>query len=489
MPPKKKSPSTADSAAPSKASLAAAALRDRMNDDQRNLFVKGAKDKARARRIYDAAPAVRNPGQRPGRAPEETIIRTGSQALDLAIGIGGVPRGKLTLIYGEYSSGKTQLALHIARSVSKGGEVAIYLDAEGTVNDNLLLRVGAIPENVIIWRPRTVEQAIHQLTGKGGYFEEFGDAIGAVIIDSIPMLPTDKELEVAQSESDRMMMDKPRVWTERLQPLVNSCADNGIALVALNQLRDDGTDFMGNPKYRLPGGKVWGFIPSLYIKTSKAASTDTSDKSGEENKASRKAGQGISVHITRFDIEKNKVGTPYRRGFVSFRPGRAYPHYRDILSTALHDFFYGDFGSVVFLKDTKFDEKTKELSGTSNTFTLVLTDVLKKAVQEELADIERENIGLDLEDDDYFSPFDLNKFLDNGYWSFRFKSGVMKKLLDYPKLVDAIGESMRDGLDKVNGYHGVVGVPDSGEKEGRQGGGGQADEPTVDEGELSVDFD
>lgn len=428
----------------------ALALAARMNNDARTEYMKGAKDKKRAGAVYDSAPRVRTPGKRSGRAPESAIIRTGSEMLDLAIGTGGIPRGHMTLVYGEYSSGKSQVALHAARNVTLDNQIAIYVDAEGSINDNLALTIGAIPENLVIWRPQTVEQLVSSMIGKGGYFEEFGDAIGLIVIDSIPMLPTAKELTTAESEGDRVMMDKARVWTERLQPLLNKCADNNTALIAINQLRDDGKDFMGNQKYKLPGGKVFGFVPSLYIKTSKYFGDSQEDR--KEASVERKSGGGITKHTTEFYIEKNKVGVPYRKATVEFIPGKAYPRTRDIIRTMMDKNYYDLFGSKILLVDTKYDAKTGTLEESKSNFTLKITDQLKEPLKSDIDYLKGQGQDVSI----------YEKALETGYLTVRFQKQFMATMVQLVDVSDEISEILRDGLNDAFGFHGEIGEPDDG---------------------------
>lgn len=439
--------------APQTTAAATERLASLIGKNELNALKKRFKDADKAQKAFETSGVVRRPGDFGGRASKDTVIPTGSTQLDLATGIGGIPRYGCTIIYGLYSSGKSQLAQHIARNVSLNDEIAVYVDAEGSLSDKLLLEIGANKDNVLIWRPSTVESMVSELITN--ILPQFGDRIGVVVLDSIPTLPTQKELEVAGSETDRSMMEKPRVWTEKLQSLINATTEVGAALVAVNQLREDGKDFYGNMTYRKPGGKVWEFLPSLFVLTQKGRG-DTS----AEQKSYREEGKqhnGRSVVYTDFVIEKNKVGgVPWREGSVEFVPGRAYPHERDVIRAAISDKFYEDFGSTSIIKNTKHEKGVLKTS--QDHYTIKVTGRILEAVQEELEALNQE--------DDFEGKTALVKNMtqavDTGYWSIYRSSAVVSTLMEVPLVVSAIQENMLDALNDANTYRGTVGVANPG---------------------------
>ena len=209
-------------------------------------------------------------------------IPTGSLSLDLALGIGGVPRGRIVEIYGPESCGKTTLALHIVASAQKGGGEAAYIDVEHALEPAYARALGVDIDELLISQPDTGEQALEiteQLVRSG--------ALDVVVIDSVAALLPRSELE---GEVGRLM-------SQALRKLAGGVSKTGCIVVFINQLREKIGVMYGNPE-TTPGGRALKYFASVRIDMRRIETL----KSGTEMVGNR----------TRAKIVKNKVAPPFK---------------------------------------------------------------------------------------------------------------------------------------------------------------------------------
>ena len=222
--------------------------------------------------------------------PNVEAIPTGSLALDLALGIGGVPRGRIIEIYGPESSGKTTLALHVLAQAQKmGGEVA-FVDAEHALDPTYARALGVKIEDMLISQPDTGEQALEitEALVRSG-------AIDVVVVDSVAALVPRAEIEGEMGDS--FVGLHARLMSQALRKLTGIIAKTNTVVIFINQLRDKVGVMYGNPEVTT-GGRALKFYASVRIDVRRIETL----KSGGEMIGNR----------TRAKVVKNKVAPPFR---------------------------------------------------------------------------------------------------------------------------------------------------------------------------------
>ena len=222
--------------------------------------------------------------------PNVEAIPTGSLALDLALGIGGVPRGRIIEIYGPESSGKTTLALHVLAQAQKmGGEVA-FVDAEHALDPTYARALGVKIEDMLISQPDTGEQALEitEALVRSG-------AIDVVVVDSVAALVPRAEIEGDMGDSHVGLL--ARLMSQALRKLAGSIAKTNCVVIFINQLREKVGVMYGNPEVTT-GGRALKFYASVRIDVRRIETL----KSGGEMIGNR----------TRAKVVKNKMAPPFR---------------------------------------------------------------------------------------------------------------------------------------------------------------------------------
>ena len=217
-------------------------------------------------------------------------ISTGSLSLDLALGIGGVPRGRIVEIYGPESCGKTTLALHIVASAQKGGGEAAYIDVEHALEPAYARALGVDIDELLISQPDTGEQALEiteQLVRSG--------ALDVVVIDSVAALLPRSELEGEMGESSVGVV--ARLMSQALRKLAGVVSKTGCIVIFINQLREKIGVMYGNPE-TTPGGRALKYFASVRIDMRRIETL----KNGTEMIGNR----------TRAKVIKNKVAPPFK---------------------------------------------------------------------------------------------------------------------------------------------------------------------------------
>ncbi len=227
-----------------------------------------------------------------GEAPEMKVdtFPTGSISLDLALGVGGVPRGRVIEVFGPESSGKTTLALHMLANAQKaGGEVA-FIDAEHALDPAYAERLGLNIDNLMVSQPNNGEQAL-EIT------ETLvrSNAVDAIVVDSVAALVPRAEIEGEMGDSHVGL--QARLMSQALRKLTGAVARSKCAVIFINQIRMKIGVMFGNPE-TTTGGRALKFYSSLRLDVRRVASI----KNGEEVTGSR----------TRVKVVKNKVAPPFR---------------------------------------------------------------------------------------------------------------------------------------------------------------------------------
>src|SRR3978361_5966 len=185
------------------------------------------------------------------------VIPTGAINLDAAIGVGGIPRGRVTEIYGPESSGKTTLCLHVVANAQKNGGVAAYIDAEHALDPDYARTLGVDVEALLISQPDTGEQALEicEILVRSG-------AVDVVVIDSVAALVPKAEIEGDMGESHMGL--QARLMSQALRKLTGSIARSKTSVVFINQLREKIGVMFGNPE-TTTGGKALKFYASVRL--------------------------------------------------------------------------------------------------------------------------------------------------------------------------------------------------------------------------------
>jgi recombination protein RecA len=232
--------------------------------------------------------AIMRLGDRGAMAVE--VIPTGSVALDLALGVGGVPRGRITEIYGPESSGKTTLCYHIVANAQRGGGVAAFIDAEHALDPGYARNVGVNVDELLVSQPDTGEQALEiaeTLIRSNG--------VDVVVIDSVAALVPRAEIEGEMGDS--FVGLQARLMSQALRKLTGAINRSKTALVFTNQLREKIGVMFGNPE-TTPGGRALKFYASVRLDIRRIETL----KTGTDAVGSR----------TRVKVVKNKVASPFR---------------------------------------------------------------------------------------------------------------------------------------------------------------------------------
>ena len=228
-------------------------------------------------------------GEAPARVAGDAIP-TGALALDLALGIGGIPRGRVTEIFGSESSGKTTLAQHIIAETQKAGGVAAYIDAEHAFDPTYAGNCGVNLRDLLISQPDTGEQALEitETLVRSG-------AVDVIIIDSVAALAPRAEIEGEMGDAHVGL--QARLMSQALRKLSAAISKSKTAVIFINQLREKVGIFFGNPEVT-PGGRALKFYSSVRIDLRRGDSI----KQGTEMVGAR----------VRARVVKNKVAPPFR---------------------------------------------------------------------------------------------------------------------------------------------------------------------------------
>jgi recombination protein RecA len=218
-------------------------------------------------------------------------IPTGALPLDIAIGVGGIPRGRVIEIYGPESSGKTTMTLHIVANVQKRGGIAAFIDAEHAMDPIYAKKLGVDTENLLISQPDSGEQALEitETLVRSG-------AVDVIVIDSVAALVPRSEIEGEMGDAQMGM--QARLMSQALRKLTGTISKSKTSLIFINQLRQKLGVMFGNPE-TTPGGLALKFYSSLRLDIRRIEAIKVGDQS---------VGSRVRVKVV-----KNKVAPPFRQ--------------------------------------------------------------------------------------------------------------------------------------------------------------------------------
>jgi recombination protein RecA len=290
-------------------------------------------------------------------------ISTGSLALDLALGIGGVPRGRVIEIYGPESSGKTTLALHIASEAQKLGGMVAFIDAEHALDVNYARKLGVDVDNLLVSQPDTGEQAldIAEILVRSG-------AIDVLIIDSVAALVPRAELEGEMG--DQHMGLQARLMSQALRKLTATISKSMTCVIFINQIRMKIGVMFGSPE-TTTGGNALKFYASQRLDIRRIAAI--------------KDGEQVIGNRTRVKVVKNKIAPPFKEAEFDIIYGTGISKEGDILDLAVSSGLVEKSGAWYSYEGERLGQ------GRENARKLLAEN---KDVRDKIAETVKEKIGL-----------------------------------------------------------------------------------------------
>lgn len=282
--------------------------------------------------------AVMKMGDKP--AQNLSVIPTGALSLDLALGIGGVPRGRVIEIYGPESSGKTTVALHIVAEAQKLDGVAAFIDAEHALDPSYAARIGIDIDNLIVSQPDNGEQALEiaEALVRSG-------AIDVVVIDSVAALVPKAEIEGEMGDS--VMGMQARLMSQALRKLTPVINKSNTVVIFINQLREKIGVMFGNPE-TTPGGRALKFYASVRLDVRRIESL--------------RSGTDVIGNRTRVKVVKNKVAPPFREAQFDLIFGEGISKASSVLDIAVDEDVVKKSGSWFSYKDERIGQGREKAS-------------------------------------------------------------------------------------------------------------------------------
>ena len=266
-------------------------------------------------------------------------ISTGALSLDMALGVGGVPRGRIIEIFGGESSGKTTMALHIVAEAQRKGGVCAFIDAEHAMDPEYAVKIGVNMKDLLISQPDSGEQALQIVETL-----VLSKAVDLIVVDSVAALTPKTEIE--GEIGDQHIGLQARLLSQALRKLTSEVAKTNTTLIFLNQIRMKIGVFFGNPE-TTPGGLALKFYASVRIELKRIAQI----KKGEQITGSR----------IRAKIVKNKVAAPFKTAELDIYWNEGISKTVDLVNAGLRYDIIKKTGNSLQFADWKFGQSPDQI--------------------------------------------------------------------------------------------------------------------------------
>ena len=301
----------------------------------------------------------------------ENVISTGCLSLDVALGVGGVPKGRIIEIYGPESSGKTTLALHIVAEAQKSGNFAAFIDAEHAIDPEYSKKLGVDTEELLISQPDNGEQALEICETLVR-----SSALDVIVVDSVAALVPRAELEGDMGDSHMGL--QARLMSQALRKLTGTVSRSNTTVIFVNQIREKIGVMFGNPE-TTPGGRALKFYSSIRMEIRRI----TTLKDGGESVGNR----------VRVKVVKNKVAPPFKQTEFDLMYGQGISFEGDILDLAVSGNIIEKTGAWFSYDDMKIGqgrENSKQFLIDNNDILAEIIDKVKAfmGLNEEVAEKE-----------------------------------------------------------------------------------------------------
>ncbi|APH16099.1 protein RecA [Clostridium sporogenes] len=301
-------------------------------------------------------------------------ISTGSLDLDIALGIGGVPRGRIIEIFGPESSGKTTVALHILAEAQKIGGAAAFIDAEHALDPAYARNLGVDIDNLIVSQPDTGEQALEitEALVRSG-------AVDVIVVDSVAALVPRAEIEGEMGDTHVGL--QARLMSQALRKLAGSINKSKCVAIFINQLREKVGIMFGNPE-TTPGGRALKFYSSVRLDVRRIDSI--------------KQGDQILGNRTRVKINKNKVAPPFKMAEFDIMYNEGISKVGNILDVGVREELVEKSGSWFSYKDTRLGqgrENAKQFLKDNMNIALEIENTIRK--KHDLPVVDAKNLNIE----------------------------------------------------------------------------------------------
>ncbi|UZQ52619.1 recombinase RecA [Clostridium kluyveri] len=315
------------------------------------------------------------------------VVSTGCLDLDIALGIGGVPRGRVIEIFGPESSGKTTVALHIIAEAQKTGGAAAFIDAEHALDPSYAKNLGVDIENLIVSQPDTGEQALEIAEALVR-----SNAIDVLVVDSVAALVPKAEIEGEMGDSHVGL--QARLMSQALRKLTSSINKSKCVTIFINQLREKVGVMFGNPEVT-PGGRALKFYSSVRMDVRRIDSI--------------KQGDTMVGNRTKVKVIKNKVAPPFKQAEFDIMYNQGISREGNVLDVGVREEFVQKSGAWFSYKETRLGQGRENAKQFLRENPDILSEIESKIREKYNLPIDKDNLSSDKNQNEKSSKEDNKK--------------------------------------------------------------------------------